>query len=134
MKISLKNIKQFFDVDKINTLKKFINFLQQNVPLSNEVAIIFTSDRPNDMTTGMRKEPSEIYVLSRERMLVDVMRTLAHEWVHEYQFQKMDLGSKKNVQDVGGEEENMANTLSGILVKRFDKEFPDDKKNIYHEE
>jgi hypothetical protein len=134
VKISLKNIKQFFDVDKIDTLKKFINFLQQNVPLSNEVVIIFTSDRPNDMTTGMRKEPSEIYVLSRERMLVDVMRTLAHEWVHEYQFQKMDLGSKKNVQDVGGEEENMANTLSGILVKRFDKEFPDDKKNIYHEE
>ena len=61
------------------------------------------------------------------------MRTLAHEWVHEYQHQKMGLKDDQPVQDIGGKVENMANALGGIMVKKFEKEFPKHEDALYGE-
>ena len=36
-----------------------------------------------------------------------------------------------DIQDIGGPEENMANVLSGIFVKKFAKKFPKYKKMMY---
>jgi len=53
--------------------------------------------------------------------------------VHEYQHQKLNLDNKKKIQDIGGPEENMANTLSGILVKLFAKKHPETENLLYNE-
>jgi valyl-tRNA synthetase len=52
---------------------------------------------------------------------------------HEYQHQKMGLKDDEKIQDIGGPEENMANILSGIFVKKFEKEFPKYSKILYDE-
>jgi hypothetical protein len=85
------------------------------------------------MTTGVRLPNHTIHVLSKGRLLIDILRTISHEWVHEYQHQKMGYKDTDKIQDIGGPEENMSNVLSGIFMKQFQKKYPDLNKVVYNE-
>jgi hypothetical protein len=61
-------------------------------------------------------------------MLIDVLRTLAHEWVHECQHQI--LGWEKGP-DIGGRNEDTANSLSGAYLKMFQRDFPQHLEKDY---
>lgn len=107
--------------------------LQDELKLSNDVHINFITERDMPMTTGVRMTNHEIYVLSKNRLLIDVLRTLAHEWVHEYQHQKMGLSDETPIQDIGGPEENMASVLSSVFLKKFQKKHPQFEKQLFGE-
>ncbi len=66
------------------------------------------------MTTGARTPDNDLKILSKGRLNRDILRTIAHEWVHEYD---MTILKKPRTGDVGGENENKANSESGRLVK-----------------
>jgi hypothetical protein len=53
---------------------------------------------------------------------------LAHEWIHEHQrtILKRDQGP-----NIGGRNENEANSGAGILIKKFEKLFPDTEVQLY---
>lgn len=131
MKINLKNIHSSFDERQKQTIRDFIKFLQSELPLSEDFEIDFVSEKTDNMTTGVRLAKHRIKVLSAGRMLIDTLRTLAHEWVHEFQHQKMGLKDTDKIQNIGGPEENMANSLSGIFIKKFAKQFPENEKSLY---
>ena len=106
--------------------------LQNKIPLVGEVHIEFLSKRKGQMTTGsFTNKKHLIKVLFKERMLADVLRTLSHEWVHEYQHQKMGVRDDVPIQDIGGPEENMASVLASIFLKKFQSEFPNYEKYLY---
>ena len=132
MKACFKDINKFFTSEQIEVTKEFVKFLQTQLPLTDDVYITFTGNRDIKMTTGVRMPGHKIYVLANKRLLIDIFRTVAHEWVHEFQHQKMGLKGK--VQNIGGPVENMANVLSGIFMKKFDKIFPHYSPVIYEEE
>ena len=134
MKACFKNINEFTTPEQIEALKEFTRFLHSNLPLNQDVYITFVSERSEKMTTGVRKAGSQIFVLSGQRLLIDILRTLSHEWVHEFQHQKMGLKDTDKIQDIGGPEENMANVLSGIFLKKFNKEYPQYTKVIFGEQ
>lgn len=133
MNIKIKGI-SFFNEQQKEVIQKFINFLQDEVPLIKDCIIEFTEKRPYDMTTGVRVTPNQMFILCRDRMMADILRTIAHEWIHELQHQRLGLKEKEKTQNIGGPEENMANILMGILFKRYEKNFPDDKKTLYNED
>jgi hypothetical protein len=134
MKACLKQVNNLYTPNQIEVLKDFTKFLSSQLPLNNDIYISFLEKKEGPMTTGVRKPGSEISVLVGKRLLIDVLRTLSHEWVHEYQHQKMGLKDTDKVKDIGGPEENMANTLSGIFVKKFEKSFPNYEGLLYGEE
>ena len=101
--------------------------------LNNDVDIKFVDERTMPMTTGVRLSQGGIGILAGNRLLIDILRTLAHEWVHEYQYQKLGLKSTDKVKDIGGPEENMANTLAGIFIKKFEKSHPEFTDQLYNE-
>ena len=80
------------------------------------------------MTTGSQHKEKGIKILINNRMNRDILRTLAHEWVHSYQINV--IGRDKGP-DIGGQNEDEANSLSGSLVKSFEKENPDLDSVIY---
>ena len=131
MKACFKDINKFSTPEQIEVTKEFVKFLQTQLPLTDDVYITFTGNRDIKMTTGVRMPGHKIYVLAHKRLLIDIFRTIAHEWVHEFQHQKMGLKDTDKIQNIGGPEENMANTLSGIFVKKFDKENPQYSNVIY---
>ena len=132
MKVKLKNTGNHLKEDDLETIKIFLKFLQSEMELEKPITIVLSNQREGEMTTGVRKN-DEIIILSSNRLLIDVLRTISHEWIHEYQFQKMGLSEKDVVKDIGGPEENMANTIAGIHIKKFAKKFPSLKPNMYGE-
>ena len=54
---------------------------------------------------------------------VDVCRTLAHELVHFKQGQANLLNDQSG--ETGSNEENQANSVAGIIMRKFSKEFPE---------
>ena len=58
--------------------------------------------------------------MTKGRILRDILRTLGHEWVHEYQ---MSVLGRKRGPDIGGKNENEANSLSAQFIKMFEKNF-----------
>jgi len=133
MKVSIKKTDKSLDEKSTSTIKKFLNFLQNKLSLTDDVKFVFVDKRNNGMTTGVRLPNHTIHVLSKGRLLIDILRTISHEWVHEYQHQKMGYKDTDKIQDIGGPEENMSNVLSGIFMKQFQKKYPDLNKVVYNE-
>ena len=131
MKVCVKSPKSEVNQEQLEVISSFIKFLQSQLPLSSDVEVNLTSNQSTTGTTGVRMPGSKMYILVKGRMLVDILRTISHEWVHEYQYQEMGLDDKKKIQDIGGPEENMSNVLSGIFIKKFDKQNPDFKERLY---
>jgi hypothetical protein len=133
MKAVLKKPSNLFNPEQLGVINDFIKLLQSELVLSDDVYISFVEKRDSSMTTGVRRPNNEIVVLAGNRLLADILRTLSHEWVHEYQYQKMGLMDNHPVQDIGGKEENMANALSGVMVKKFVKKHPQLENILYGE-
>jgi len=134
MKIIFRKPANLFNKSQLEVIQQFVKFLQNEIPLNKDVHISFLTKRKQPMTTGVRLPHHEIYVLSGQRMLIDVLRTLGHEWVHEFQHQKLGLLDDQPIQDIGGKEENMANALGGVMVKKFERVFPNFETSLYAEE
>ena len=63
-----------------------------------------------------------IHLALANRHPVDILRTLAHELVH---FKQLTLGKIKDTSGItGSPEENQANTIAGIIMRHFNKEYP----------
>jgi hypothetical protein len=91
------------------------------LPIKNDVTINLLNKRIGDMTTGSRSSDNTIKVLTKGRINRDILRTLAHEWVHEYQRTILSRGKGPNI---GGKNEDEANAFAGSILKKFEKRFP----------
>lgn len=134
MKVCLRYKKTSLQEDDMNVVRDFLQFLQSHLPLRSDVTIDMVPKRLDVMTTGLRLPKSKIIVLANGRILIDVLRTLSHEWVHEFQHQKLGVEDFKQIKDIGGPEENMANVLSGILMKKFQVMMPQHQSILYGED
>ncbi len=76
--------------------------------------------RENDMTTASYDPNThKVKVFCGNRLVADVLRSIAHELVHH----KQNLSGELHypVQDIGGKIEDEANALAGRLVKIYCK-------------
>ena len=127
MRVDLKYNKDSLTPVKIDIIQNFIKFLNREYKLEEDLVIRFTNKSEDGMTTGSNKQ-GLIKVLCDGRMFIDVLRTLAHEWIHEHQHQ---FNRKKGNQDIGGPDEDEANAEAGRLLKQYNKEFPKKEDKLY---
>ena len=128
MKIKVKFKGNNTSRDKQKFLNFYIKFLFDVLPLNKPVEINFVSERVGKMTTGSRKKDNSIFVLTKGRILRDILRTLGHEWVHEYQ---MDVLKREMGPNIGGRNENEANSISAMLIKVFEEKYPEFEQQMY---
>jgi hypothetical protein len=125
-------VKIIFKDNKPKELHKlyleFVRFLQGEYPLKQNLTIEFLNERIGEMTTGSRHVDHILKVLTKGRMNRDILRTLAHEWIHEYQ---MTILGRKRGPDIGGKNEDEANAFSARLIKMFEKRFPNREELMY---
>ena len=130
MKICFKIQDKVISKKQFEIIKKFCSLLMKKMKLSNDLDIEFLKRRADDMTTGSYNyEKSRIRILSGNRMLADILRTLSHEWSHAYDHEKLNIDDRR---DIGGESENFANAKSGELTKMFIKKNGKIKKDIFN--
>ena len=127
MKVTVKYIQSDLSDQDKSLIKSFIKFLNKEYELKNDINVEFLGERYGEMTTGSRME-NKIKVLTKNRMNRDILRTLAHEWVHEYQ---RTIQNREHGPNIGGRNEDEANAFAGRLVKMFEKENPSDEEMMY---
>ncbi len=109
----------------MNALQDFLPFVMQLLKLDKLPKIkihrtIETGDQPS--FGGYNSDDGTIQLALKDRHPADILRTLAHELVHF----KQDLDGKLNDRSgmTGSNEENEANTKAGIIMRHFNKRFP----------
>ena len=118
--------------DQAETLGRFVNFCSDEIPIEGDFSIMVVTDRPGNQistTACYRVGENDVRVYGRNRALVDVMRSIAHEMVHMMQDETGLIDGP--VQDIGGFHEDQANSLAGALIKMFAKDVPELKETIY---
>lgn len=112
----------FLDKEKKEKLTRFVKFVKEQLQIENPPTISIQNGRGELKTTAnydYRKENKIIKVNAKNRALVDVMRSIAHELVHHKQFEQGRL--KTPPPDIGGEIEDEANAKAGQYIKLFAK-------------
>jgi hypothetical protein len=115
----------FLNDDKKEKLTAFVKFVKDQLELKTVPIISIKGNRDGLKTTAnydYTKENKIIKVYGKNRALVDIMRSVAHEMVHHKQFEDGRL--EQRPPDIGGEIEDEANAKAGQYIKLFAKEDP----------
>lgn len=94
-----------------------------------DISIVDNRDRSGIRTTAFyNPQNHKIAVYGKDRAVVDICRSVAHELTHMQQM----LADRINfpVQDVGGQIEDEANSKAGEIIKSF-AQSENDRKRIY---
>ena len=104
----------FLDDDKKEKLNTFVKFVKDQLELKTVPTISIQNGRNGLKTTAnydYNKENKVVKVNAKNRALVDVMRSIAHEMVHHKQNEEGRLKSDSG--KTGSEIENEANAKAG---------------------
>ncbi len=115
----------FLNDEHKTKLDNFVKFVKKQLDLKTLPTISVQGHRKDLKTTAnydYTKENKIIKVYGKNRALVDVMRSIAHELVHHKQFEQGRL--KVQPPDIGGEIEDEANAKAGQYIKMYAKEDP----------
>ena len=114
------------DEKDIKAIADFINFAKDYLKITDDVQIKLAFKRiPSLTTTAYYDTRGEIMVYVKDRAIIDVCRSLAHELVHHKQ--NLD-GRLTNVAEDGAdgsEIENEANAVAGKLIRIYGKLNPE---------
>jgi len=113
---------EFLDKTKKERLNSFVKFVIKELNIDSAPTIVIQNGRGDLKTTAnydYRKENKIMKINCKNRLLVDVMRSIAHELVHHKQFEDGRLDTPPP--DIGGEIEDEANAKAGQLIKMFAK-------------
>ena|ERR1700722_5744539 len=123
-------------------LKDFCNFCKSKLGIKEMPSIRLVSKKTDNMSTGAYiPEQNRVNVLVAHRALLDILRSLAHEFVHRMQDES---GTLKNIgpqgdrgesdkSDVGTWFEDEANAKGGALVKEFSRTYNKIPPNTLYE-
>ena len=112
----------FLDDKKKEKLNEFVKFVKKELELETVPTISVQNHRNGLKTTAnydYTKENKIIKVCMKNRALVDVMRSIAHELVHHKQFEQGRLDTPPP--DIGGEIEDEANAKAGQFIKMYSR-------------
>jgi hypothetical protein len=127
MKVNLYDKSSGLGSEQISVIQDFLRFCQKNSPLKKDVDIQLLGERFGKMTTGS-EILGRIKVLAGGRMLIDILRTIAHEWVHEFARQRnIKLQGFNTVS-----QENFANSEAGIMIRMYEKSNPQLTELLYN--
>jgi hypothetical protein len=115
----------FLNDDNKEKLTAFVKFVKNQLELKTVPTISIKGNRDGLKTTAnydYTKENKIIKVYGKNRALIDIMRSVAHEMVHHKQFEDGRL--EQRPPDIGGEIEDEANAKAGQYIKLYSKEDP----------
>jgi len=104
-------------------LKKFLVFLKREIKFYYDVPIILVDDVDfckNNKTFGLMY-PDKIVISVVNRHPIDILRTVAHEYIHH----KQQSEGKKLNGNAGSTTENEANAKAGEILRKYGNLHPE---------
>lgn len=108
-------------------VSKFIDFLNDKLDLNGDfpsVELSYNEGDAQSMKSYGQYQPktNQLKVVAVNRNLGDILRTIAHEFIHHKQNKNGKLNT--NSGETGSDEENEANALAGVLMREFGENNP----------
>jgi hypothetical protein len=114
--------------DTYKILLDFIRFAAKDLELNSLPKFDFVFDSKGSMERrsfgGYMPGGEHITITVKNRHIMDVCRTLAHELVHYSQDLKKEL-EDDDAGATGSPQENEANARAAVIMRNFGKAFPD---------
>ena len=103
----------------------FVNFAKKELGIEDDIKVAMAFERTPDITTTAYYNMDgfvKIYV--KDRAIIDVCRSIAHELVHHKQNLEGRLTDSKKDGEDGSDIENEANSVAGIIIRKWGKLHP----------
>lgn len=111
--------------DLFNALKDFIPLAKEVLKLKSlpKIKLVSKVDDKQQPTFGkFINSKNVVHVAVKDRHVLDILRTLAHELAHYKQNVENRLNPRSG--ETGSPEENEAHTYAGIIMRNFNKSHP----------
>lgn len=110
-----------FEDKKIEYIRDFISFVCDKLKMKDGVSVFLRNGRDNYIATTASYVPSNNtnHIRCGNRAIIDILRSIAHELVHNRQRELEMFNPEKGVQNIGGDIEDQANSVAGIFIKDF---------------
>jgi hypothetical protein len=117
--------------EKVEVVKDFISFVCGKLKMQEPVHVFLRRGRDEYIQTTASYVPGDNtnHVRCGGRALVDILRSIAHELVHNRQRELNMFNPGEGVQNIGGHIEDQANSVAGVFIKDFTHNYGYD--NIY---
>lgn len=117
--------------DKVDVVKDFVSFVCGKLGMDEPVHVCLRQGRDEYIQTTASYLPGENqnHIRCGGRAIVDILRSIAHELVHNRQREVGIFGEGDQVQNIGGHIEDQANSVAGVFIKDFTHNYGYD--NIY---
>ena len=118
-----KFLNEGWEDSKAKTINRFMDFASDYLSVERpKIKLINQEGYTQEYRSFGGYLPSEekIFVVVHNRNMADILRTLAHEMVHHMQNADNRLNPKSG--EDGSPEENEANSLAGVLMRKFGRE------------
>jgi hypothetical protein len=115
------------DVSDKKILEEFVSFAKNFLNIGDKnIKIILTFKRTPDIKTTAYFNPSgEIKIYVKDRAIMDVCRSIAHELTHFKQSIYNELTNTEEDGADGSEIENEANAKAGEIIRKFGRLHPE---------
>lgn len=110
----------------VDMFKKFLPLAMEHIGLKNLPKMVFITnvEDSEQPTFGMyENDDKTLYVALSNRHPNDILRTVAHELVHYKQDIEDSLVDSSGA--TGSPHENEANATAGIVMRHFNKQYPE---------
>lgn len=130
--IQLLNEKKLEHDQRKDILRRFVEYVGNELKLEGKYPRVVLNNAENFAQTNksfghFNMAENKIVISSSNRNLADILRTLAHEMVHYKQKQSgsLKLDNLSNDGADGSDIENEANSVAGILLRKYGREHPE---------
>jgi len=110
----------------VKSVADFVNFAKDFLDITDDIKIELAFERTPDIkTTAYYSLDGLIKIYSKNRAIIDICRSIAHELVHHKQYlEDRLLNAAKDGED-GSPIENEANAVAGVIIRKYGKLHPE---------
>lgn len=110
----------------IRQVSDFVNFAKEFLDITDDITVELAFERTPDLvTTAYYNLDGFVKVYVKDRAIIDVCRSIAHELVHHKQNIEDRLVDVQADGEDGSPIENEANAVAGVIIRKYGKLHPE---------
>jgi hypothetical protein len=108
------------DEKNLKAIADFVNFAKEVLGIDDDMKVLLAFERtPELKTTAYYNTDGYLVVYVKNRAIVDVFRSIAHEMVHHKQNIEGRLKNIASDGEDGSPIENEANAIAGVIIRKY---------------
>jgi hypothetical protein len=111
----------------VRDVADFVNFAKEHLGIDDDIKVELAFEKTPDLTTTAYYQNSEnrLKVYVKNRAIIDVCRSIAHELVHHKQNLEGRITNPEIDGADGSDIENEANAVAGVIIRKWGRIHPE---------